>query len=141
MSSSAVGAARLTDKTNHFPALSRAFAPEHRKNTITDKEINLRAGLAAFSDVDCVVAVNLDQFDPLNSRGDLIKLLVETGISFSRPGDGVIAAEDGSTHVDIIIKRDDVVSAAARAACELAASWIDDSDLQAWRVATGRFSR
>jgi hypothetical protein len=30
------------------------------------------------------VAVNLDQFDPLNSRDDLIKLLIETGISFSR---------------------------------------------------------
>ncbi|MCI1047785.1 hypothetical protein [Caballeronia zhejiangensis] len=108
---------------------------------MTDKEINLRAGLAAFSDVDRVVAVNLDQFDPLNSRDDLIKLLVETGISFSRPSDGVIAAEDGSTHVDITIKRDDVVSAAAQAACELAASWIDDDDVKAWRITTGRFSR
>ena len=98
---------------------------------MTDKEINLRAGLAAFSDVDRVVAVNLDQFDPLNSRDDLIKLLVETGISFSRPSDDAIAAEDGGTHVDITIKRGDVVSAAARAACELAASWIDDTDVQA----------
>jgi hypothetical protein len=108
---------------------------------MTDKELNLRAGLAAFSDVDRVVAVNLDQFDPLNSRDDLIKLLVETGISFSRPSEGVIAAEDGSTHVDITIQRSDVVTAAARAACELAASWIDDNDVQAWKVATGRFTR
>ena len=52
------------------------------------KELNLRAGLAAFSDADRVVPVNLDQFDPLNSRDDLIKLLVETGISFSRPREG-----------------------------------------------------
>ena len=55
---------------------------------MTDKELNLRAGLAAFSDADRVVPVNLDQFDPLNSRDDLIKLLVETGISFSRPREG-----------------------------------------------------
>lgn len=108
---------------------------------MTDKEINLRAGLAAFSDVDRVVAVNLDQFDPLNSRDDLIKLLVETGISFSRPSEGFIAAEDGGNHVDITIQHRDVVSAAARAACELAASWIDDSDVHAWKVATGRFTR
>jgi hypothetical protein len=96
---------------------------------------------STFSDADRVVPVNLDQFDPLNSRDDLIKLLIETGISFSRPSDGVIAAEDGGTHVDITIKRGDAVSAAARAACELAASWIDDNDVQAWKVATGRFTR
>lgn len=89
---------------------------------MTDKEINLRAGLAAFSDVDRVVAVNLDQFEPLNSRDDLIKLLVETGISFSRPREGDLAAEDGSSSVAVTIRRGDAVSAAARAACELAAS-------------------
>ncbi|WP_157694863.1 hypothetical protein [Caballeronia fortuita] len=44
--------------------------------------MNLRAGLAAFSDVHRVIAVNLDQFDPLDPRDDLIKLLVETAISF-----------------------------------------------------------
>jgi hypothetical protein len=88
-----------------------------------------------------VVPVNLDQFDPLNSRDDLIKLLVETGISFSRPREGDIAAEDGDSSVEITIKRGDVVTAAARAACELAASWIDDNDLQAWKVATGQFTR
>lgn len=108
---------------------------------MTDKEINLRAGLAAFSDVDRVVPVNLDQFDPLNSRDDLIKLLVETGISFSRPREGDITAEDGSSSVEVTIRRDDVVAAAARAACELAASWIDENDVKAWKVATGRFSR
>jgi hypothetical protein len=108
---------------------------------MTDKELNLRAGLAAFSDADRVVAVNLDRFDPLNSRDDLIKLLVETGISFSRPHEGDLAAEDGDSSVEATIINDDVVSAAARAACELAASWIDDSDVQAWKVATGRFVR
>lgn len=107
---------------------------------MTDKELNLRAGLAAFSDADRVVAVNLDQFDPLNSRDDLIKLLVQTGISFSRPGEADVAAEDGDTSVEITIKRGDVVSAAARAACELAASWINDRDVQAWKITTGRFT-
>jgi hypothetical protein len=85
--------------------------------------------------------VNLDQFDPLNSRDDLIKLLVETGISFSRPREGGVAAEDSSNSVEVTIRRCDVVSAGARAACELAASWIDDNDLQAWKIATGRFAR
>jgi hypothetical protein len=108
---------------------------------MTDKEVNLRAGLAAFSDADRVVPVNLDQFDPLNSRDDLIKLLVETGISFSRPRKGDLAAEDGDSSVEVMINNGDVVSAAARAACELAASWIDDNDVRAWKIATGRFAR
>lgn len=108
---------------------------------MTDKEINLRAGLAAFSDVDRVVAVSLDQFDPLNSRDDLIKLLVETGISFSRPREGDIAAENSDSSVEVTIRRGDVVAAAARAACELAASWIGDQDVQVWKVATGQFTR
>jgi hypothetical protein len=51
---------------------------------MTDKGLNLRAGPAAFSDVDRVVAVNLEQFDPLDSRDDAIKLMVETGISYTR---------------------------------------------------------
>jgi hypothetical protein len=108
---------------------------------MTDKELNLRAGLAAFSDVDRVVAVNLDQFDPLNSRDDLIKLLVETGISYTRPREGDLAAEDSNSSVEVTIKNGDVVSAAAQAACELAASWIEDDDVKAWKIATGRFSR
>ncbi len=35
---------------------------------MNDQEINLRAGLAAFSDADRVVPVNLERFDPLNSH-------------------------------------------------------------------------
>jgi hypothetical protein len=62
---------------------------------IKDKELNLRAGLAAFSDADRVVAVNLDNFAPLNSIDDLVRLLIQTGISFSRPSNAEIAAEDG----------------------------------------------
>ena len=83
---------------------------------MTDKELNVRAGPAAFSDADRVVPVNLDQFDPLNSRGDLIKLLVETGISFSRPCEGDIAAEDAHSSVEVAIRHGDVMTAAARAA-------------------------
>jgi len=103
-----------------------------------DKEINLRAGLAAFSDADQVVAVNLDAFDPLNSVEDLVRLLIETGISFSRPSDTVIAAEDSSTSFEATIRNGDELATAARAACELAASWIDDDDVTAYRIATGR---
>ena len=106
-----------------------------------DKELNLRAGLAAFSDADRVVPVNLDQFDSLNSRDDLIKLLIETGISFSRPRGGELAAADSNSSVEVTIKNGDVASAAGRAACGLAASWIDDEDVKAWRITTGRFSR
>jgi hypothetical protein len=42
--------------------------------------------------------------------------------------------------VDITIERGDVVSAAARAARELAASWINDNDVRAWKVVAGRFT-
>lgn len=108
---------------------------------MTDKELNLRAGLAAFSDADRAVPANLEHFDPLNSRDDLIQLLVETGISFSRPREGDLAAEDGDSSVEVTIRNADVASAAARAACELAASWIDEDDVKAWKIARGRFAR
>ncbi len=108
---------------------------------MNDQEINLRAGLAAFSDADRVVPVNLERFDPLNSHNDLIKMLVETGISFSRPSNMEVAAEDGHQSIKVRINDGNVVGAAVRAACELAASWIDDDDVKAWKIATGRFSR
>ena len=108
---------------------------------MTDKELNLRAGIAAFSDADRVVPVNIDNFDPLNSRDDLIKLLVETGISFSRPSDVDVCAETGDDSIDVTIRGGDIVGAASRAACELAASWVSESDVKAWKLATGRFSR
>jgi hypothetical protein len=111
------------------------------KNEMTDKELSLRAGLAAFSDADRVVAVNLDKFDPLNSRDDLIRLLIATGISFSRPSNLDISAETGDGSVEVTIQNGDDVAAAARAACELAASWIDDDDVKAWKIATGRYTR
>jgi hypothetical protein len=56
---------------------------------MSDKELNLRAGPAAFSDADCVVPVNRGMFDPLNSRDDL-KLLIDTGIWFSAVADPVV---------------------------------------------------
>jgi hypothetical protein len=106
---------------------------------MNDQEINLRAGLAAFSDADRVVPVNLERFDPLNSLDDLIKMLVETGISFSRPNNMKVAAEDEHKSTKKPIEDGNVVGAAVRAACELAASWIDDDDVKAWKIATGRF--
>ena len=108
---------------------------------MTDKELNLRAGLAAFSDADRVVAVNLHNFDPLNSRDDLMRLLIATGISFSRPSSVDIAAETGDSSVEVTIQNGDDIAAAARAACELAASWIDDDDVMAWKIATGQYTR
>lgn len=105
---------------------------------MTDKELNLRAGLATFSDADRVVAVNIDNFDPLNSRDDLVRLLIATGISFSRPTNVDIAAETGDSSVEVTIQNGDDIAAAARAACELAASWVTDDDLKAWKIATGR---
>lgn len=47
-----------------------------------------------------MVTVNLDQVEPLDSRDDLI----ETGVSFSRPREGEIAAEDGSGSVEVTIR-------------------------------------
>jgi hypothetical protein len=95
--------------------------------------LNLRAGLAAFSDTDRVVAVNLDNFDPLNSRDDLVRLLLATGISFARRANVGIAALTGDDTVEITTQNGDELAAAARAACELAASWINDDDVKAYR--------
>ncbi|WP_345816693.1 hypothetical protein AAGS40_27340 (plasmid) [Paraburkholderia sp. PREW-6R] len=108
---------------------------------MTDSELILRAGLAAFSDADRVVAVNLDRFDPLNSRDDLVRLLLATGISFSRPSNIHIAAEAAGDTVKVTIENGDELAAAARAACELAASWVHDDDVEAWAIATRRSSR
>ncbi len=41
-----------------------------QKSTMTNKEINLRAELAPFSNVDRVVDVYLDRFDPLTRVRD-----------------------------------------------------------------------
>jgi hypothetical protein len=108
---------------------------------IKDKELNLRAGLAAFSDADRVVAVNLDNFAPLNSIDDLVRLLIQTGISFSRPSNAEIAAEDGDNSFEATIRSGDELATAARVAVELAASWVSDSDVAAYRIATGRSAR
>jgi hypothetical protein len=77
---------------------------------MTYEEWNLRADPSAFSGVDRVVAMNLDHFDPLNSRDDLIKLLVETGISSTRPRESDLAAEDSNSGVEVTIKDDDAGS-------------------------------
>jgi hypothetical protein len=108
---------------------------------VTDDELTLRAGLAAFSDSDRVVPVRLDNFDPLNSTDDCLRLLIRTNISFSRLSDTEIAAETGDSSHVCEISEGDELAAARRAACGLAASWIEDSDVTAYRVATGRFTR
>jgi hypothetical protein len=105
---------------------------------MTDKELNFRAGLAAFSGEGRVVAVNLENFDPLHSGDDLVRLLIATGISFHRPSNVDIVAWTGDHSFEIKIQNGDDLAAAARAACELAASWINDDDVKAWKIATGR---
>ncbi len=49
--------------------------------------------------------------------------------------------KDGNSSVEVTIKKDDVTSAAAGVACELAASWIDDDDVQASEIGSSRPSR
>lgn len=105
---------------------------------MTDKELNLRAGLVAFSDEQGVVAVNLDNFDPLHSSDDLVRLLIATGIAFHRPSDVAVVAWTGVQTVEVKIQDGDEIAAAARAACELAASWVNDDVVDAWKIATGR---
>ncbi|MEM5372672.1 hypothetical protein V4C53_42580 [Paraburkholderia azotifigens] len=49
---------------------------------------------------------------------------------------GVMAAWTGDHSVEVQIEKGDEVAAAARAACKLAASWINDDDVKTWKVAT-----
>jgi hypothetical protein len=108
---------------------------------MTDKELNLRAGLAAFSGEGRVVEVDLDSFNPLTSGDDLVRLLIETGISFHRPSSGVMVAWTGDHSVEVKIQNGNEVPAAARAACELAASWISDDYVKDWKIGAGRVIR
>ncbi|CAN7737342.1 hypothetical protein LJR267_009142 [Paraburkholderia hospita] len=106
---------------------------------MTDDELNRRAGLAAFSDEEGrVLAVDVEKFDPLHSGDDLLRLLIATGISFHRPPSGGMVAWTGDHSVDVKIHDGNELAAAARAACELAASWISDDDVKGWKIATGR---
>jgi len=104
---------------------------------MTNEELNLRAGLCAFSD-EGGVAVDLEKFDPLHSGDDLVRLLIATGISFHRPSKAGIVAWTGDHSVEVEIPQGDELAAATRAACELAASWVNDEDVQAWKSAAGR---
>ncbi|BDC45983.1 hypothetical protein PTKU15_92800 [Paraburkholderia terrae] len=47
-----------------------------------------------------------------------------------------MVAWTGDHSVEVKIQNGDEVAAASRAACELAASWIDDDDVNAWKGAT-----
>jgi len=107
---------------------------------MTDKELNLRAGLAAFSGEGRVVEVDLDSFNPLASSDDLVRLLIETGISFHRPLNGDMVAWIGGHSIEVKIHDGDEVAAAARAACELAASWISDDYVKDGKIGSGRIA-
>ena len=101
---------------------------------MTDEELNLRAGLAAFSDdKGRIHGGDVNKFDPLHSGDDLVRLLIATGISFHRPSNAGIVAWTGDHSVAVKVQHGDELAAAARAACELAASWISDDDVKAWQ--------
>ena len=105
---------------------------------MTDEELNLRAALAAFSDEKGRIhAGDANKFDPLHSGDDLVRLLIATGISFHRPSHAVIVAWTGDHSVEVEIQDGDELATAARAACELAASWVDDDVVGEWKRRRG----
>lgn len=95
-----------------------------------DKELNLRAGLGAFADENGNTPLDLHRFDAVNRDEDLLRLLIATGISFTRPADGCIGAEAGMQEPPIIerITDGDLLAAARRVAARVAASWVTDEE-------------
>jgi len=65
-------------------------------------------------------------------------LLISTGSSFHRPSKTDIVACTNDQSVEVKIQDGKDLAAAARAARELAASWVNDDDVKAWKIATGR---
>ena len=104
---------------------------------MNDRELNLRAGLGAFADENGSTPLDLHKFDVLNRNEDLVRLLVATGISFTRPVDGCIGAEAGVQDPLITerISDGDLLAAARRVAARVAASWVTDEDVARYNAA------
>ncbi|MFM0515037.1 hypothetical protein [Paraburkholderia sp. RL17-373-BIF-A] len=107
---------------------------------MNDKELNFRAGLGAFGNENQHIPreVDLDTFDAVGHNEDCLRLLIATGISFTRPADGYVGAEAGMQQPPIVepIVDGDLLSAARRVAAKVAASWVTDSDVALHRAKT-----
>ncbi|TDN58957.1 hypothetical protein [Paraburkholderia sp. BL10I2N1] len=76
------------------------------------------------SDPEGELPENLDAFDPINNRDDLLKLLIATQISFGRDTDSVTAYGPIDAAATVQISNGNELDAAALAAVRLAASWV-----------------
>src|SRR4051812_8913084 len=96
----------------------RRLRKRHRDTKMNDKELNLRAGLAAFADENGNAPADLHKFDVVNRNEDLVRLLIATGISFTRPANNCIGAEAGMQEPPITeqISDGDLFAAARRVA-------------------------
>lgn len=83
------------------------------------------------------MSVDLPKFDVVNRDEDLVRLLIATGISFTRPADNYIGAEAGMQEPPITEKIGDdcLLAAARRVAARVAASWVTDEDVARYNVA------
>jgi hypothetical protein len=64
--------------------------------------------------VTACFSFNFMRLDPLSPRDDLVRLLIETGTSSTRPKDAQFVDEDGHTRAGVTITRRDGIIAAAR---------------------------
>ncbi|MFM0617510.1 hypothetical protein PQR37_25980 [Paraburkholderia nemoris] len=86
------------------------------------KELNRRAAIVALADPEGDLPKEVETFDPINNRDDLLKLLISTQISFTRGADGITAeAPFNETVTEPVCGSE--IDAAALAAVKLAASW------------------
>lgn len=108
-----------------------AISKNKRGKKLNDQELNLRAGIGAFADENGTVPPGIKDLDFINRDTDCMRLLIATGISFTRPHDGEIGAEGGMQEAPVFEKvhNGDVVAAARRAAARVAAAWVSDADV------------
>jgi hypothetical protein len=86
------------------------------------KDLNRRAAIVALADPEGDLPGELDTFDPISNRDDLVRLLISTQISFTRCAAGVTAEGPFNEAVTEAVNGSEV-DAAALAAVRLAASW------------------
>ncbi|TES62188.1 hypothetical protein E2P84_42460 [Burkholderia cepacia] len=95
------------------------------------KELNRQAVLGAFSDEAGRLPDGIDPetIDVVGKAEDCLRLLIATGISFSRPTDDEVAADGGTGREPVVekVRGDDVLAAARIAAARVAASFVEHS--------------
>ncbi|AET95264.1 hypothetical protein BYI23_E001030 (plasmid) [Burkholderia sp. YI23] len=112
------------------------FSSLRQRSNQTDmdkKELNRRAVLAAFADEAGRLpqGVGPETVDVVGNSDDCLRLLIATGISFSRPTDDQIVADGGMGNEPLVEKivNGDVSAAARTAAAKVASSWLDESQV------------